>query len=202
MQLIKKYQELYGSDAALPSKETISFDEFSALFARPKTVASGEGDAVGLAATAPDSGLAPIRFTRRATRETDVRIQVTHASICHSDIHQVRNEWHGTTYPILPGHEIVGIVIEVGSKVTGFKVGDKAGVGCMVGSCKEKDCGGCAAGNEQYCRKGMVATYNGIDPIDGSVTKGGYSSSIVVREDFVLRIPDNLPLEGAAPLLW
>lgn len=148
-QLLKTYQELYGSpDAKIPSIDSITFEEFKALFAKPATSATGEGNSLGLLATSPVSGLAPVRFNRRATGENDVRIQITHASICHSDIHQVRNEWKGTRYPIVPGHEIVGIVTEVGSKVTSFKVGDKAGVGCMVGSCKAADCRGCKEGEE------------------------------------------------------
>ncbi|MFA5582580.1 MAG: NAD(P)-dependent alcohol dehydrogenase [Bacteriovoracaceae bacterium] len=144
----------------------------------------------------------PLKFhpiERRDLRENDVEIDIKYCGVCHSDLHIARNEWGGTTYPIVPGHEIVGTVKSVGSKVTKFKVGDKVGVGCLVDSCQKCHC--CHEGLEQFCENGMVGTYGGIDLIDQTPTQGGYSTSIKVREEFVLRIPDNLPLAEAAPLL-
>src|SRR5690606_38696552 len=126
------------------------------------------------------------------------RIDIRWAGICHSDIHTVNGDWGPQHYPLTVGHEIVGTVTEVGSAVTRFTVGDRVGVGCMVGSCGE--CANCDAGEEQYCLKGMTGTYGARDA-DGSITQGGYSTSIVVTEDFVLRVPEAIPFEKAAPLL-
>lgn len=149
---------------------------------------------VASSATAP---LAPGTIERRAVGARDVRIDITWAGICHSDIHTVRGDWGPQPYPLTVGHEIVGYVAEVGAEVTGHQVGDRVGVGCLVNSCRE--CERCAEGQEQYCRKG-VGTYGAIDR-DGTVTQGGYSTSIVVDADFALRIPDSIPFESAAPLL-
>ena len=142
--------------------------------------------------------LAPITIPRREPSEHDVQIEILFCGICHSDLHTVRNEWGGTVYPCVPGHEIVGRVTKVGSAVTKFKPGDLAAVGCMVdsdGSCPE-----CQAALEQFCTN-MTGTYNSPDRHLGSVTYGGYSDSIVVKEHFVLQVPPNLNLAGAAPLL-
>jgi uncharacterized zinc-type alcohol dehydrogenase-like protein len=137
---------------------------------------------------------------RRDVGPKDVRIKIAFAGICHSDIHTGRNEWGEAHFPLVPGHEIAGTVEEVGSEVTKYKVGDHVGVGCMVDSCRE--CENCKAGEEQYCLRGNVGTYNAQDYHKGNVwTDGGYSSEIVVDEDFVLRIPDGIPLDEAAPLL-
>jgi uncharacterized zinc-type alcohol dehydrogenase-like protein len=138
-------------------------------------------------------------FERRDPRPNDVVIESLYCGVCHSDIHQARDEWGGSTFPMVPGHEIVGRVSAVGGSVKNFKVGDLVGVGCMVDSCKS--CGSCGLGLEQYCEKGFTGTYAGKDRIDGSTTQGGYSSNIVVREEFVLRVPENLPLNAVAPLL-
>ncbi|TLM81802.1 NAD(P)-dependent alcohol dehydrogenase [Pseudarthrobacter sp. NamE5] len=135
---------------------------------------------------------------RRAVGPQDVLIEIKFAGICHSDIHTVRGDWGPQQYPLVPGHEIAGVVTEVGSKVTKHKVGDRVGVGCMVNSCKE--CVNCLQGDEQYCLKGMVGTYGAVDR-DGTITQGGYSSHVVVTEDFVVRIPEGLDLDVAAPLL-
>lgn len=144
----------------------------------------------------------PLKFhpiDRRDPREDDVTIDIKYCGVCHSDIHQVRDEWGGSQFPMVPGHEIVGTVSKVGPKVTKFKVGDKVGVGCMVNSCQS--CPSCKEGLEQYCETtGSVGTYNSTDT-DGSPTFGGYSTHIVVKEAFVLRVPENLPLDGVAPLL-
>lgn len=135
---------------------------------------------------------------RREVGPRDVRIRIEWAGICHSDIHTIRGDWGPQQYPLAVGHEIVGTVVEVGGDVTRFAVGDRAGVGCLVNSCGE--CANCLAGEEQHCENGAVGTYGQIDR-DGTVTQGGYSTEIVVTEGFVLRIPDAIPVDRAAPLL-
>ncbi|MDQ1648852.1 MAG: alcohol dehydrogenase [Frankiaceae bacterium] len=151
------------------------------------------------ASFAADQPLAPTTIERREVGPHDVLIDIKFAGICHSDIHTARAEWgEPTNRPIVVGHEIAGIVSEVGSEVSKHKVGDRVGVGCMVNSCRE--CENCQAGMEQYCLKGMTGTYDAID-VDGNPTAGGYSTAIVVTEDFVLRIPEGIELDAAAPLL-
>jgi uncharacterized zinc-type alcohol dehydrogenase-like protein len=142
--------------------------------------------------------LAPGTIERREVGPKDVLIDIAWAGICHSDIHTVRGDWGEVPYPLTVGHEIAGVVAEVGSEVTRHKVGDRVGVGCMVDSCRE--CANCLAGVEQYCLRGFTDTYNGTDR-DGTVTQGGYSERIVVDEHFVLRVPEAIPFEKAAPLL-
>jgi alcohol dehydrogenase (NADP+) len=153
---------------------------------------------LGYAAHSPTAALAPYSFERRDPRPDDVAIEILYCGVCHSDLHTARNDWGGTLYPVVPGHEIIGRVTSVGPAVTKFKIGDAVGVGCLVDSCHE--CGPCEHGHEQYC-DGAVFTYSALDPKDGRVTQGGYSQRIVVTERFVLRIPDGLDLKGAAPLL-
>jgi uncharacterized zinc-type alcohol dehydrogenase-like protein len=160
---------------------------------------TNEYPARGYAATAPDSGLAPWDFTRRGLRPDDVLIDISHCGICHSDLHTARNDWGRTTYPVVPGHEIVGTVAAVGEAVTRHAVGDRVAIGCLVDACME--CEHCKAGLEQYCKNGSTGTYNGKDRHDGSPTYGGYSDKIVCREAFVLKVPDSLPMDAAAPLL-
>jgi uncharacterized zinc-type alcohol dehydrogenase-like protein len=126
-------------------------------------------------------------------------IEILYCGVCHSDIHNVHNDWGGATYPMVPGHEIIGRVTAVGAEVTGFRVGDNVGVGCMVDSCQH--CKPCLKGLEQYCDEGSTYTYNALDRRDRMSTYGGYSDKIVVTEKFVLKIPDGIALEGAAPLL-
>src|SRR5580693_1351658 len=146
------------------------------------------------------SALAPLTITRREPGATDVEMEILFCGVCHSDLHQARNEWHNTIYPCVPGHEIIGRVTRVGDHVTKFKKGDLTGVGCMVDSCRT--CANCRAGNEQYCLTGgTIWTYNGVDKVLGGQTFGGYSTSIVVDESFVLRIPPNLDPAATAPLL-
>src|SRR6185312_3735755 len=142
--------------------------------------------------------LVPTTIERREVGRYDVLIDIKFAGICHSDIHTVRGEWGPQQYPLVPGHEIAGIVADIGSEVTKYKVGDRVGVGCMVNSCRE--CANCRSGDEQYCLNGMVGTYGAVDR-DGSITQGGYSTHVVVTEDFVLSIPEGLELDVAAPLL-
>ena len=151
------------------------------------------------AATSATDPLTKTTIERRDVGPHDVSIDIKFAGICHSDLHTVRGEWGEVEYPMVPGHEIAGIVTEVGSEVTRHKVGDRVGVGCFVDSCRE--CANCKAGEEQYCTNpGMVGTYNGVGA-DGNATQGGYSDAIVVDENYVLRIPDAIPLDKAAPLL-
>lgn len=151
------------------------------------------------AAQGPDVPLAPFQITRRTPGPSDVRFEILYCGVCHSDIHQVRNEWGGSIYPMVPGHEIVGRVKSVGESVSKFKVGDLAAVGCLVDSCRT--CDNCRHGMEQYCRNGSVGTYNSYERDGVTPTYGGYSKEIVVHEDFVLKVPGNLALEGVAPLL-
>ena len=153
----------------------------------------------GYATDGPTSKLAPFNFERREVGAQDVLIEILYCGVCHSDIHQARNEWGNSIFPMVPGHEIVGRVAEVGSGVTRFKVGDLAGVGCFVDSCRV--CESCKEGVEQYCEGHLVATYNGTEKDEQTPTYGGYSSQIVMDENYTLRIPTNLPLEGVAPLL-
>jgi uncharacterized zinc-type alcohol dehydrogenase-like protein len=151
------------------------------------------------AAQTAEAPLGPFDLERRGVSPTDVRIEILYCGVCHSDLHTARNEWKNTVYPVVPGHEIVGRVAEVGRQVTGFKVGDLAGVGCMVDSCRT--CPSCRQGLEQYCDTGIVFTYNSPDKHTGGVTYGGYSDQIVVDQSFVLRVSDRLNLPGVAPLL-
>ena len=155
--------------------------------------------AKGYAANNSHAKLTPFSFERREPGLHDVSIQIEYCGVCHSDVHQVRNDWKNTVYPCLPGHEIVGRVTAVGAQVRRFKVGDLAGVGCMIDSCQH--CASCAEGDEQYCENGFLSTYNGPFKPDGTNTYGGYSDHLVVREKFVLQIPKNLDLKGVAPIL-
>lgn len=147
---------------------------------------------------AADAQLGKMNINRRSPGKRDVHIEITYCGVCHSDIHTARNEWLNSTYPVVPGHEIIGKVLEVGSRVRHFKVGDLVGVGCMVDSCKE--CHPCKHHLEQFCEKGCTWTYNSPEP-DYGRTYGGYSTHIVVDQDFVLKIPENIDVRGAAPLL-
>jgi alcohol dehydrogenase (NADP+) len=150
------------------------------------------------AAPAAGRPLAPTTIERRDVGANDVLIEIEYAGICHSDIHTVNGDWGPQPFPVVPGHEIVGVVAEVGPEVTGHRVGDRVGVGCMVGSCGE--CANCRNGDEQYCLQGMIPTYAGTDR-DGSTTQGGYSTSVVVDAGFVLRVPGGIDPAAAAPLL-
>jgi uncharacterized zinc-type alcohol dehydrogenase-like protein len=153
----------------------------------------------GFAAQSATSPLSAFTFQRRDPLPSDVQLEILFCGVCHSDLHTARNEWNNTVYPTVPGHEIVGRVVKVGSAVKNFKVGDMAAVGCMVGSCRT--CDSCKAGLEQYCEVGFIGTYNGEDKHQGGMTYGGYSNTIVVDQYFVLHIPKNLDLAAVAPLL-
>ncbi len=160
---------------------------------------SGMIPALGIAAFDAAGPLGPWRFERRTPGPRDVQIQILFCGICHSDLHTVRGEWGGITYPQVPGHEIVGRVVAVGPDVRKWRVGELVGVGCMVDSCRT--CEPCQAGLEQYCTEGNTGTYGGVEKETGRPTQGGYSTTIVVTEDFVLRVPENLDPAAVAPLL-
>ena len=154
---------------------------------------------LGYAAQSAQDNLEPYRFERREPRADDVVIDILFCGVCHSDLHQARNDWANSVYPVVPGHEIIGRVISVGSSVTRFKAGDQVGVGCMVDSCQH--CEPCHHGLEQYCVEFPTFTYNGTDRHDHAPTYGGYSEKIIVSDKFVLKVPDGLDLAGTAPLL-
>ena len=153
----------------------------------------------GYAAMTAGAPLVPFSFTRREVGPHDVQIEIRYCGICHSDLHQARDEWGGSIFPMVPGHEIVGRVVRVGASVRSIKVGDTVGVGCFVDSCR--DCSSCRSGLEQYCEGHLVLTYNGTERDERTPTYGGYSTQIVVDERYVLRIPRALAPERAAPLL-
>ncbi|GAV91967.1 ADH_zinc_N domain-containing protein/ADH_N domain-containing protein [Cephalotus follicularis] len=178
------------TESVTPSREFMATTEKSPEEEHPKK-------AFGLAAKDPSGVLSPFKFSRRATGEKDVTFKVLYCGICHTDLHMVKNDWGFSTYPLVPGHEIVGVVTEVGSKVQKFKVGDKVGVGYLVGSCNS--CDDCANDLENYCPKNIQTC--GAKYHDGTITYGGYSDIMVADEHYVLRIPENLPLDATAPLL-
>lgn len=155
--------------------------------------------AKGYAAQSKDTELAPWNFERRELNPHDVQFEIRYCGVCHSDLHQIRDEWGGSIFPMVPGHEIVGRVVKVGAQVTKFKVGDLAGTGCLVDSCRV--CDNCKEGLEQYCTNGHSQTYNGLEQDKKTPTYGGYSNTIVVHEDFVLHISEKLDLAAVAPLL-
>ncbi|MBD2257159.1 NAD(P)-dependent alcohol dehydrogenase [Pseudanabaena sp. FACHB-2040] len=156
-------------------------------------------DVLGYAAKSAADALVPHSFVRRDPRADDVVIEILYCGVCHSDLHTARNDWGGTEYPVVPGHEIIGRVVSVGPEVTRFKPGDQVGVGCMVDSCQQ--CAPCNQGLEQYCEETATFTYNSHDRYDQMPTFGGYSERIVASEKFVLKVPDGLDLKGVAPLL-
>lgn len=151
------------------------------------------------AAPAVKAPLAPFTISRRKPGPDDVLIEIRYCGVCHSDIHQVRDEWGGSTFPMVPGHEIVGTVVETGENVRRWRAGERVGVGCFVDSCR--DCEACKAGEEQYCERGASFTYNSYEQDGKTPTYGGYSTQITVDQSYVVRIPDGIPMEGAAPLL-
>ncbi|MDZ4845446.1 MAG: NAD(P)-dependent alcohol dehydrogenase [Chitinophagales bacterium] len=153
----------------------------------------------GYAAQNAKTPLTPFNFQRREPGAHDVQFDILYCGVCHSDIHQVRDEWGGSIFPMVPGHELVGKVTKVGAQVKKFKTGDTVGVGCLVDSCRT--CENCKDGLEQYCFNGGSYTYNGLEQDKKTPTYGGYSDVVVVHEDFVLRVSDKLPLAGVAPLL-
>jgi uncharacterized zinc-type alcohol dehydrogenase-like protein len=156
-------------------------------------------DCTGFGTTAADKPLQKLVFNRRDVGKHDVKIRILFCGVCHSDLHFARDEWHFTVYPAVPGHEIVGQVVELGAEVTNFKIGDQVGVGCMVDSCRT--CASCKEGLEQYCEVGNTGTYAGTEKVIGGPTFGGYSESIIVDRHFVLRIPKGMNLAATAPLL-
>jgi len=178
----------------------IDAPDTTAATAATAPATAGPTLAAAYGATAPDSGLVPLTVSRREPKADDVEIAVEFCGLCHSDVHATRGEWGGKTYPLIPGHEVVGLVTRVGSAVDDFTVGDRVGVGCMVDSCRE--CDSCLEGLEQYCERGLVGTYGAKDGRnDDAITQGGYATSIVVDRNYVLRIPEGLDPAAAAPLL-
>ncbi len=155
--------------------------------------------AKGYAALSAKTPIVPFSFERRDPRAGDVVIDIKYCGVCHSDIHQARDEWGGSIFPMVPGHEIAGVVRAVGPKVTRFKVGDHVGIGCFVDSCRQ--CSSCQQGLDQYCLAGPTVTYNGYERDGKTISQGGYSNVIVADENYVMRIPTSLPLDKAAPLL-
>jgi uncharacterized zinc-type alcohol dehydrogenase-like protein len=153
----------------------------------------------GLAIKSANSAFESFDFDRRDLLPNDVAFDIAYAGICHSDIHQVYQEWGPTIFPLVPGHEIVGIVREIGSAVTKFKLGQRIGVGVYIDSCRT--CGNCKRGLQQYCEKGMTGTYNALERDGKSIAFGGYSNNFVVDADYAVHVPDNLELSGVAPLL-
>lgn len=153
----------------------------------------------GYAAANPTAPLAPYQFERRTPGPHDIQVEILYCGVCHSDLHQVRDDWGGSIYPMVPGHEIVGKVVAVGAHVGKFKVGDIAGIGCMVDSCQH--CDPCEQGLEQYCEEGATWTYNARERDGGAPTLGGYSDVLVVKENFAIKVPASLDLKSAAPLL-
>ncbi len=154
---------------------------------------------VGYAAHDSDAHMVPYHFERRDLRDNDVAIEILYSGVCHSDLHTVNGDWGDQPYPLVPGHEIVGRVTDIGQDVKNYEVGQHVAVGCMVDSCQE--CDQCHNHDEQYCRKGMTPTYGAPDRISGEITQGGYSKHIIVREEFVLRVPESLDLSRTAPIL-
>ena len=153
----------------------------------------------GYAALDPNSGLAPYEFSRRELNDDDIGFEILYSGICHSDIHQVRQEWGPALYPMVPGHEIVGVVTEIGAAVRKFKVGDRIGVGVFIDSCRK--CRNCNYGLEQYCAEGMTGTYNALERDGKTIAFGGYSNYFVANERYAVTVPNNLDLAGVAPLL-
>jgi len=156
---------------------------------------------IGYASKSKTSKLKPYEFSRKDVGLHEVLIDIQYCGVCHSDVHQVKNEWQNTLYPCMPGHEIIGVVEKVGKKVTKWKIGEVVGVGCMIDSCHK--CESCKEGLEQFCSQGATATYNGNlrHPEESENTYGGYSKKIVVKDDFVLRIPKGMEITSAAPIL-
>jgi alcohol dehydrogenase (NADP+) len=153
----------------------------------------------GYAAQQAKAPLTPYSFNRREPRDHDIVIDIQYCGICHTDIHQTRDEWSASTFPMVPGHEITGLVRDVGAKANRYRIGDKVAVGCFVDSCRK--CDPCNRGLEQYCLEGPTMTYNSIEKDGETYTQGGYSDKIVVDENYVLRLPNNISLDSAAPLL-
>lgn len=154
---------------------------------------------IGYAAHSETADLVPFHFERRNLHPNDVSIEILYSGVCHSDLHSVRNDWGGAVYPMVPGHEIVGVVLDVGSDVKKYQAGDKVAIGCLVDSCRT--CDQCEHGHEQYCRNGFTMTYGSPEPEMDAMTYGGYSKHIVAREEFVLSVPDALDMSRAAPIL-
>lgn len=198
-QALAKYADAGVVKELAGKSSPVAFEDFAQAVKMPSQAqdAEGDGNTLGWAARDKTGTLAPLMFNRRELGDLDVFLQIAYAGVCHSDLHTIRAEWGQPKYPVVPGHEIVGFVAEVGPKVTKFKVGDRAGVGVFVDSCKE--CRQCKGKDERYCPK-LVQTYNSMH-YDGIQAQGGYSTHIISNEDYTLHVPDNLDLTRVAPLL-
>ncbi len=190
---------ILGGAAAAAAAPFVAVSTTGAMAQSDPAGAMGPSKVRAFAASSAESRFAPIEIDRRAVGASDIRIDILYAGICHSDIHTVKGDWGKPNYPTVPGHEIIGRVVAIGADVTKFKVGDFAGVGCMVASCGE--CENCLADREQNCLKGTTFTYDSPDKISGGVTYGGYSDAIVVSEKFGIRIPPGVDLAAFTPLL-
>ncbi|BDA45155.1 probable mannitol dehydrogenase [Coccomyxa sp. Obi] len=199
VEALNTFVKTYGTGAVVDEGD-MTFADLVAALKKKGTVIEGTGNTIGYAAQDDSGKLAPYRFSRRAVGPYDVAIQIAFAGICHTDWHQITNDWGNSTFPMVPGHEIVGIVTEVGKNAEShFKLGDHAGVGCLVRACR--DCELCHVGDDQYCPR-LVFTYNGKDWGENGVdTQGGYSNRIVLDHRYALKVPESLPMDAAAPLL-
>jgi cinnamyl-alcohol dehydrogenase len=196
---LQQFAKDYGTGEISASEGKLSFEDVAKAFAKKGQKVEGDGNTVGYAARDESGHLTPFKFQRRNVGPDDINIAITYAGICHSDLHQIKGEWNNSSYPMVPGHEIVGIVTEVGSNVKNFKIGDRAGVGCFVDACR--DCEQCSKHEDQFCHK-QVPTYNGRNwRLDNEMTFGGYSSKLVVDHRYALKVPKNLDMAAAAPLL-
>jgi cinnamyl-alcohol dehydrogenase len=197
---LKKAIEKYGDGDASALQGDVSFLEVAKALKKASKNKAGDKNTAAWVTKDKTSQLEAWSVDRRPISDEDIRIQITYAGICHSDLHQAKGEWGDAIFPMVPGHEIIGVVTEVGKNVKNFKLGDRAGVGCFVDSCRE--CQQCHGHEEQFCENGMVATYNGRNPRhENRVTYGGYSTNIVVADKYAIKIPNNLDMASSAPLL-
>eukprot|EP01025_Chloroclados_australasicus_P054605 TRINITY_DN647_c0_g1_i1.p2 TRINITY_DN647_c0_g1~~TRINITY_DN647_c0_g1_i1.p2 ORF type:complete len:427 (+),score=60.20 TRINITY_DN647_c0_g1_i1:94-1374(+) len=199
-QELQDLAEKMGVSDKVNGKSEISFQELATIFDKPSQGDKAQGNCIGYAAFDNSSPLRPYVFNRDELEKDYVSISILYAGICHSDVHQVKDEWENAKYPFVPGHEIVGVITDVGENVSEWKQGDIVGVGCMVACKCELQCENCKKDEEQYCLKGKVDTYNGID-VKGNVTHGGYSTHILCHKHFVCKMPTNIDLAAATPLL-
>lgn len=183
---------------ALKGKSEIQFEEFAEAFKTKGMPLENKGNCLGWATHDDKGQLVPFVFSRRKLHPDDVLLQITYCGMCHSDLHQIKNEWGNSMFPMVPGHELMGVIVDIGKRVSKFKVGDLAAIGCMVDSCGS--CTNCKKHEEQYCSKGMVGTYNSKG-YDGEVNHGGYSTYMICKESFVLKLKPNMHKPGTAPLL-
>lgn len=196
-QALQDAAKQYGSKSSTVKEGNLKYSQFVDLLVKAGEPCEGKGDCLSWAAQDDSGHLAPWKLTRRQPGPEDIFLQVVYCGVCHSDLHQLKNEWGNTTFPVVPGHEIAGIVCDMGKNVTGWKLGDKVGVGCFIDACR--NCHACEIKDDNYC-PGCVLTYNSKDK-EGNPTYGGYSTHLIVDHRYCLRIPDNLQFDSVAPLL-